>query len=401
LDNLASQAGGNSIPSISYDSNNAITTISNIVKVNTLKFNDNSEQTTSFTTNINNDINQAVSDISTLDTRVNSCENNISLNTTSINNKMDKFDDINKISISYIDYSTSQLNYVDAGITQNISTSLTNLSSSLSALQTSDQTQTTSITNMTSSINDLTNNKEDLISDSNLLNSLYVSYNATTVKSTLDSMATSISNKADTTTLSSYAPLSNPTFTGFINGITKSMVGLSNVDNTSDVNKSISTLTQTALNLKADTTTLSSYAPLSNPTFTNYIQTPRIFEQISNAYSSFTSNILTFDYGQGSILYFDGLTSATNFTMVLNSMNPNSQTNKSFTFSLILNTATYKAYANLFRLGATSYTLIASGGLANTLINATSQTVIQSFTIVYTSSSTVPYKIFTNVSSYF
>ena len=43
------------------------------------------------------------------------------------------------------------------------------------------------------------------------------------------------------------------TFTGTTSGITKSMVGLSNVDNTSDANKPVSTATQTALNLKQDT----------------------------------------------------------------------------------------------------------------------------------------------------
>jgi hypothetical protein len=50
------------------------------------------------------------------------------------------------------------------------------------------------------------------------------------------------------------APLASPTFTGTVSGITKSMVGLSNVDNTSDANKPISTATQTALNLKAPLT---------------------------------------------------------------------------------------------------------------------------------------------------
>jgi cytoskeletal protein CcmA (bactofilin family) len=58
---------------------------------------------------------------------------------------------------------------------------------------------------------------------------------------------------------SKYAPLSSPTFTGTVSGITKSMVGLSNVDNTSDANKPVSTAVQTALNLKANT---------ANPTFT-------------------------------------------------------------------------------------------------------------------------------------
>jgi len=55
------------------------------------------------------------------------------------------------------------------------------------------------------------------------------------------------------------APLASPTFTGTVSGITKTMVGLGNVDSTSDVNKPISTATQTALNLKA---------PLASPTFT-------------------------------------------------------------------------------------------------------------------------------------
>jgi hypothetical protein len=38
------------------------------------------------------------------------------------------------------------------------------------------------------------------------------------------------------------APIASPTFTGTVSGITKAMVGLSNVDNTSDANKPVSTL---------------------------------------------------------------------------------------------------------------------------------------------------------------
>ena len=51
------------------------------------------------------------------------------------------------------------------------------------------------------------------------------------------------------------APLANPTFTGTVSGITKSMVGLGNVDNTSDANKPVSTATQTALDGKQNTLT--------------------------------------------------------------------------------------------------------------------------------------------------
>ena len=42
------------------------------------------------------------------------------------------------------------------------------------------------------------------------------------------------------------------TFTGTTNGITKSMIGLSNVENTTDLSKPISDATTTALNLKSN-----------------------------------------------------------------------------------------------------------------------------------------------------
>jgi len=67
---------------------------------------------------------------------------------------------------------------------------------------------------------------------------------------------------AQQTALDLKAPLASPTFTGTVNGITKSMVGLGNVDNTADANKPVSTAQQTALDLKA---------PLDSPTFTGTV----------------------------------------------------------------------------------------------------------------------------------
>jgi hypothetical protein len=61
---------------------------------------------------------------------------------------------------------------------------------------------------------------------------------------------------------STYAPIASPTFTGTVAGITKTMVGLSNVDNTTDANKPVSTAVQTALDLKAN---------LASPTFTGTV----------------------------------------------------------------------------------------------------------------------------------
>jgi hypothetical protein len=50
-----------------------------------------------------------------------------------------------------------------------------------------------------------------------------------------------------TSDLALKAPIANPTFTGTVAGVTKGMVGLGNVDNTTDIAKPISTATGTAL----------------------------------------------------------------------------------------------------------------------------------------------------------
>lgn len=103
-----------------------------------------------------------------------------------------------------------------------------------------------------------------------------------------------------------YATLASPTFTGTVNGITKSMVGLALVDNTADIDKPVSTATQTALNLKSNTDSpaftgiptvptaasttsttqiastayvkgqLAGYVTLSSPSFLTQITTPKL-----------------------------------------------------------------------------------------------------------------------------
>ena len=67
---------------------------------------------------------------------------------------------------------------------------------------------------------------------------------------------------AQQTELNLKANIANPTFTGTVSGITKGMVGLGLVDNTSDINKPVSTDTQDALDLKAN---------IANPTFTGTV----------------------------------------------------------------------------------------------------------------------------------
>lgn len=87
------------------------------------------------------------------------------------------------------------------------------------------------------------------------------------VVSTHNANTTNIHGIADTSLLAtttgtqtlSNKTLSSPTFTGTVFGISPAMVGLGNVDNTSDANKPLSTANQTALNLKAN---------IASPTFT-------------------------------------------------------------------------------------------------------------------------------------
>jgi hypothetical protein len=72
---------------------------------------------------------------------------------------------------------------------------------------------------------------------------------------TLNELAAAINDDSSyaatiTTALGFKAPLASPTFTGTVAGIDKTMVGLANVDNTTDALKPVSTATQTALDLK-------------------------------------------------------------------------------------------------------------------------------------------------------
>jgi hypothetical protein len=109
---------------------------------------------------------------------------------------------------------------------------------------------------------------------------------------TLGEIATSLANNASlsstlTTSIALKAPLADPTFTGTVSGITKTMVGLGSVDNTTDLGKPISNATQTALDLKA---------PLANATFTGTIVLPE---------TTSIANVTSTEIG-----YLDGVTSS-------------------------------------------------------------------------------------------
>jgi len=91
----------------------------------------------------------------------------------------------------------------------------------------------------------------------------------------LKASSTDLALKADITDLNLKAPIASPTFTGTVSGIDATMVGLANVNNTTDANKPISSATQTALDLKANASDVSTSftlkAPILSPTFTGIV----------------------------------------------------------------------------------------------------------------------------------
>ena len=84
--------------------------------------------------------------------------------------------------------------------------------------------------------------------------------------------------------VSGAAPLASPTFTGTVTGVTSTMVGLGNVNNTSDASKPVSTATQTALDLKA---------PLASPTFTGAPLAPTAAANTNNTQIATTAFVQT------------------------------------------------------------------------------------------------------------
>jgi len=95
------------------------------------------------------------------------------------------------------------------------------------------------------------------------------------------------------TTLTSHTGnTSNP------HSVTKTQVGLGNADNTSDLNKPVSTATQTALNLKADSSTL-----------TNHVANFNAHKETGPAFTYTSGRITRIDYDSGNykLLSYDSL----------------------------------------------------------------------------------------------
>lgn len=131
-------------------------------------------------------------------------------------------------------------------------------------------------------------------------------------------------DKEEKTVVALKAPIDSPTFTGTVSGITKSMVGLSNVDNTSDTTKNSATATLTNKTIVAANNTLTTASSV-NLTST----------ELNAALAELALKVIP----TGTIIDFAGTTAPTGFLLC-----PTSQTDVS-----------RATYANLFAVIGTTW----------------------------------------------
>jgi archaellum component FlaC len=251
-------------------------------------------------TNLESDLSGLTTTVNNTSTDVTDLQSDLSSLTTTVNNTSTDVTDLQSefsgLSNDVTDISTDITNIQSdlstlTSTVGDISTDVTGLESDLSDLTTEVNTKapeesptftgtvvlpgTTSVGTVTSSeighLSGVTSAIQDQIDDkldSGVASSTYAPLNDPTFGGTVSlPSTTSIGNVSSTeigyldgvtssvqTQLTDLdttkADIESPTFTGTVSGITSSMVGLGNVDNTSDANKPVSTATQSALDAK-------------------------------------------------------------------------------------------------------------------------------------------------------
>lgn len=343
IDNLISS----NLPSLSYNSGTTTTTVTNNLKATNIIFSgDLSEQTTAFTNLKNTALTTATSDISSLNTLTTSQGSAISTLQNDMTGKQSLLNNTdNKLMHDKIDFSTSNIRFAD--FPSSINTKFTNVDSTLS-------TQSSLNTSLTNDITSLNTNKQNILSGSNKLNPAFIDASSGSLTNTkmnyLSTIDADIITKFD-----AKANIDNQTFTGTTGIVELNMTG--------------------------------------------FLSSNGISEKIASAFTSFSSNILTYNFTGGTVLYFTGLTANTNFKVALT--NVPTVAYRTQTFSLLINVATYKAYANTFSVNGVNSTLYANGGLSNVSVAnvSTSGMLLQQFTIIYLNSGV--WKVITNVSEFY
>ncbi len=281
-------------------------------------------------------------------------------------------------------------------------------------------TDETNISNLSTSITNLTNTKQDILlydsipslNSTNILTSgsLYSAlsnYNTKTqdasIYQTIDGMGiyvlnSSLSNYALNSSLSNYPTNTslNSTLSNYVLSTT-----LSNYPTTTSLNSTLSNYltTSNASSTYQTISNMSNYAGLSsNNNFTNSNNFSNISESI-NTYGSISSNTINLSYTTNPLITLVTPVNTTNNSLVITNV-PNS-TNKSYTFTIMFDTSTYKSYISQVNVNGNG--LVAPKFInGSTSVNSSSNLMVQSISIIYNSSSgTVPFKILSSISSFY
>jgi len=261
-----------------FSNNNTWTGLNSFLNI-TLNGNSLNSKLSSIETNIINNTN----DISSINTSITSINSNLSSNTSTNNTQNSRLDAIETLN-------NLQNGRLDAIETKNINqdTSITNINSSITTINSnlSNCAKTNQINDFGTFTNTFNNIKINTISKTDAGSEIYTEsplrvnninfwYKQGTtyykLGDKIDEKLNISSGTASNLTINT-GTFNNSSFIGSVSGLTKSNVGLSNVDNTSDLNKPVSNSTQTQLNLKLNKTsdTLQN-CNIQNSTLTNCI----------------------------------------------------------------------------------------------------------------------------------
>ena len=252
---------------------------------------------------ISTDLGNLITDFNSLDSAVDGISTDLGNLTTDFNNTVSGI----STDLGNLTTDINELN-TDLG---NLTTTVTNLDTNKASLESPTFTGTVTLPSTTSIgdvsatelgyINGVTSDIQTQIDGklaTSTASSTYAPLSAPTFTGTVTlPSTTSIGNVTSTeiayldgvtsaiqTQLDAKAPTASPTFTGTVSGITATMVGLGNVDNTSDANKPVSTATQTALDGKLSLSggTMTGALTLSGaPTQANHAATKAYADSIS------------------------------------------------------------------------------------------------------------------------
>jgi hypothetical protein len=273
--------------------------------------------------------------------------------TVDISGKQDTITASSKLLSSLVDYTSSPLRFVDAGITSNLSTYLTTLDGQnvkLTGTQSigGNKTFSNSITTV-----GISNSTSEISSSANI------------------SLTGSAKFKQSTGATATYVLTSDATGVGSWAAIPD--------------------------NQNVKTTGAQSIA--GNKTFSTAITTNLICENISST-ATFASNVFTCDYESGAIFFLPNSsnTSTGNFTVTVTNVNSYILANKSFTITLIIDSTSKKFYANALNWNGAGQTIKFINGFSS--INSTTTTILQSISVIYTTNTTTPSVVMSNIGQF-